>query len=96
MGQGTTTFVGMDAHKEAISVAMLLPGETRPVEWQCRNERTAVRRLVKKVKSQVPGEIRFCYEAGPCGYALQRWIEEEGTLHRRQRRRQGTETERGS
>jgi hypothetical protein len=25
-----TTFVGLDVHKEAINVAMLLPGETRP------------------------------------------------------------------
>lgn len=80
MGQGTTTFVGLDAHKESISVAMLLPGEQRPEQSQCPNERAAVRRLVRRIKRQAPDEVRFCYEAGPCGYALQRWIEGDGAV----------------
>jgi hypothetical protein len=33
-----TTFVGLDVHKDAINVAMLLPGEIRPVEWQVSND----------------------------------------------------------
>jgi hypothetical protein len=33
------TFVGMDAHKVAIKLAVLLPGETKPVEWQLSNEK---------------------------------------------------------
>jgi len=72
------TFVGLDAHKVAIKAAMLLPGETKPVEWELPNEKAAVRRMVRKVQRQAPGEVRFCYEAGPCGYALQRWIQEAG------------------
>ena len=68
------TYVGLDAHKVAINVAMLLPGESRPVEWQTSNDAAAVRRLVRKVQRAAGGEVRFCYEAGPCGYALQRWI----------------------
>jgi transposase len=72
------TFVGLDAHKVAINVAMLLPGQTKPVEWQLANEATAVRRMVRKVQRQAPGEVRVCYEAGPCGYALQRWIRAAG------------------
>jgi transposase len=74
------TFVGLDAHKESINVAMLLPGETRPVEWQLSNDAAAVRRLVRKVQRAAGGEVRFCYEAGPCGYALQRWIQELGVV----------------
>lgn len=72
------TFVALDAHKVDNQVAMLLPGATKPVEWDCTNERQAVRRMVRRVRRQAPGEVRFCYEAGPCGYALQRWIQEEG------------------
>jgi hypothetical protein len=68
------TYVGLDAHKEAINVAMPLPGQTRPVEWQTSNDQTAVRRMVRKAQRAAEGEVRFCYEAGPCGYALQRWI----------------------
>ena len=74
------TYVGMDAHKVAIKLAVLLPGETKPVEWQLSNEKAAVRRMVRKVQRLAPGEVRFCYEAGPCGYALQRWIQEAGAV----------------
>ena len=31
------TFVGLDAHKVAINVAVLFAGETKPVEWQVAN-----------------------------------------------------------
>ncbi|HUM16716.1 MAG TPA: IS110 family transposase, partial [Candidatus Nitrosotalea sp.] len=68
------TFVGLDVHKEAINVAMLQPGETRPVEWQASNDPAAVRRLVRKLQRSAVGELRLCYEAGPCGYAVQRTI----------------------
>jgi transposase len=72
------TYVGMDAHKVGIQLAVLLAGETKPVEWQLSNEKAAVRRMVRKVQRMAPGGVRFCYEAGPCGYALQRWIQEAG------------------
>ena len=74
------TYVGQDAHKAAIKLAVVLPGETKPVEWQLANEQAAVRRMVRKVQRLAPGEVRFCYEAGPCGYALQRWIQEAGAV----------------
>ncbi len=73
-----TTFVGLDVHKDAINVAMLLPGETRPVEWQTSNDPAAVRRLVRKLQRSAVGEVRVCYEAGPCGYAVQRTVRELG------------------
>jgi transposase len=73
-----TTFVGLDVHKDAINVAMLLPGETRPVEWQVSNDPAAVRRLVRKLQRSAVGELRVCYEAGPCGYAVQRTVRELG------------------
>jgi transposase len=72
------TWVGLDAHKSAISVAMYLPEAKQPTEWQVVNESAAVRRLVRKIEREAPGEVRFCYEAGPCGYSLQRQITEAG------------------
>jgi hypothetical protein len=44
------TFVGMDAHKVAIKQAVLLPEQSKPVEWQLANEKAAVRRMVRKVQ----------------------------------------------
>src|SRR3984893_10350726 len=70
--QQITTFVGIDAHKKALFFAMLSGQEKAPVTWQLANEPTAVRRLVRKLEREAPGPVRVCYEAGPCGYALQR------------------------
>jgi transposase len=72
-----TTYVGFDAHKESIFVAMLVPGQS-PVEWQLRNEPGAVRRLARKLTREAPADLRSCYEAGPCGYALQRQLVDAG------------------
>jgi len=74
------TVVGMDAHKEWIKVALLLPGGTKAVEWQVASEKAAVRRMVRKAQRLGRGEVHFCYEAGPCGYAVKRWIEEWGSV----------------
>jgi len=68
------TWVGLDAHKASISIAMLLPGQRQPMEWQTANQPAAVRRLARKLVRESPGEVRCCYEAGPCGYALQRQL----------------------
>src|SRR5688500_143149 len=75
MGKGIT-FVGLDAHKETISVAMLLPGAAKATEWQSSSDKASVCRMLRKIRRETPGDVRFCYEAGPCGYALQRWIRE--------------------
>ena len=67
-----TTYVGMDAHKKDLFVAMLIGSERAPVTWTVPNEPNAVRRLVRKLEREAPGPVLVCYEAGPCGYALQR------------------------
>ena len=46
---GDSTVVGLDTHKAAIHVAMLLPAATEPVQWQIVNEPAAVRHLVRKL-----------------------------------------------
>ena len=67
-----TTYVGIDAHKKDLFIAMLIGDQSTPVTWQLANEPNAVRRLVRKLEREAPGPVRACYEAGPCGYALQR------------------------
>ena len=41
-----TTYVGIDAHKKDLFVAMLIGAATTPVTWQLANEPGAVRRMV--------------------------------------------------
>jgi transposase len=69
-----TTYVGIDAHKKDLFIAMLVGDHTTPVTWQLANEPQAVRRLVRKLEREAPGPVRVFYEAGPCGYALQRQV----------------------
>lgn len=69
-----TTYVGVDAHKKDLFIAMLIGDHTTPVTWQLANEPNAVRRLIRKLEREAPGPVRMCYEAGPCGYALQRQV----------------------
>jgi len=69
-----TTYVGVDAHKKDLFIAMLVGQSPTPVTWTVPNEPNAVKRLVRKLERDAPGPVRMCYEAGPCGYALQRQV----------------------
>jgi transposase len=63
-----TRFVGLDVHAATIAVAVAEPeGEVRSL-GTIPNEPEAVRRLVKRLGPV--GQLRACYEAGPCGYTL--------------------------
>lgn len=73
-----STYVGLDVHKKDIVVALLLPQESEPTYWTIRNEPRAVRRLAKRLRREGQGEMLCVYEAGPCGYVLQRQLRAEG------------------
>jgi transposase len=68
------TYVGIDAHKKDLFIAMLVGQQAKPVAWTVANEPNAVRRLAKKLEREAPGPVQAVYEAGPCGYALQRQL----------------------
>jgi transposase len=72
------SFVGMDVDKRKIQVAVLDWGRNGSVAFEVANESGAVRRMVRKVQREAVGPVRFCYEAGPCGYVLQRQIQALG------------------
>ena len=69
-----SAYVGLDVHKETISVAVALPGREEAVyRGEIRNQRSSLRRLVRQLSRD--GEVlSFCYEAGPCGYGVYREI----------------------
>jgi transposase len=68
------TYVGIDAHKKNLFMARLVGPEKTPVTWQIPNEPQAVRRLARQLEREATGPVRVFYEAGPCGYVLQRQL----------------------
>lgn len=76
--KNSISYVGLDAHKKMIVVAMLLPDKEEPIVWQLPNEAGAVRRMAKRILREAAGPVKVCYEAGPCGYALQRILKDLG------------------
>ena len=76
----TVHYIGLDVHKETIAVA-IAPAENTEVRNYGIIPGTlqALDKLIKKL--QQPGvELRFVYEAGPCGYVIYRHLKKKG-LH---------------
>jgi len=72
------TYVGMDTHKKEHSVAICYPGQEEIVRLTVRNTVRELGKLVKRIRKETCGEVRFCYEAGVCGFVLKRRIENLG------------------
>ena len=68
-------YVGLDVHKETIAVALAEAGKRSEVRehGKIANTPAAVTALAAKL-ARGGHELRFCYEAGPCGYGIQRHL----------------------
>jgi len=70
--------VGLDVHKDTIVVSLAdaglrgSRGEVREY-GKIANTAAALERLARKLASN-GNELKFCYEAGPCGYGIQRQL----------------------
>lgn len=71
-------YVGMDVHKDSITIALAHEGREPAVEWKTIPNDWA--RLHKALQFLTPkdGELRTCYEAGPTGFGLCRRLREAG------------------
>ena len=65
-------FLGMDVHKDSISVGILNPGREGPDVEKIFHDEESVRRLIGRFPER--GLLRSCYEAGPTGYDLARLL----------------------
>ncbi len=68
-------YVGLDVHKNSISVSVAEAGRDREVGFfgSIGNSRRALNRLLERL-SRDDRVLRFCYEAGPCGYGIYRHL----------------------
>ena len=69
------TYVGLDVHKDTIVIALAESGERGEVReyGKIPNTPAAVKTAATKL-ARNGSELRFCYEAGPCGYGIQRQL----------------------
>jgi len=71
-----TRFIGMDVHKDTIVVAVTATGEAGKATAYGTFPNTAVslEKLVGRLRQAGSGPLKFCYEAGPCGYGVHRTL----------------------
>ena len=69
------TYIGLDVHKDTIAVAFAEAGKRGEVReyGKIANTPAALKTLTAKL-ARNGHELRFCYEAGPCGYGIQRQL----------------------
>jgi transposase len=79
MSESSTIFVGLDQHKESITVAYV--GADRSLEpillGSIGTRASDIDAMVRKLQSKGK-KLIFAYEAGPCGYGLYRHLTRKG------------------
>jgi transposase len=66
----STTIIAFDQHAATTVAAVLLPTHRTPVLHSLSSDIPTIQRFVGRVKRH--GAVTCCYEAGPCGFELQR------------------------
>jgi transposase len=79
MADYSEVFVAFDVAKLKNAVAIAEAGRSGEVRYlgEIENTPEATRRLVSKLSAKYQ-RLTFCYEAGPTGYGLHRWITDLG------------------
>ena len=66
----STTIVAFDQHAATTVAAVLFPSHRTPVLHALTSDNPTILRFIARVRRQ--GLVTSCYEAGPCGFELQR------------------------
>ena len=65
-------YVGLDVHAATITIAPLEERQEKPEVRETPNNPAAIRKAFKQIAKG--RSLQCCYEAGPCGYVLQRQL----------------------
>src|SRR6516165_10223604 len=68
----STTIIAFDQHAATTMAAVLLPGHRTPALHPLTSDAATIGRFVTRFQRH--GAVRCCYEAGPCGFELQRTL----------------------
>jgi transposase len=71
----STTIIAFDQHAATTVAAVLLPGHRTPVLHSLTSASPTILRFVQRLHAS---RVRCCYEAGPCGFELQRVLTAHG------------------
>jgi len=79
MQQPTTLFIGLDVHKDSISVAHAEAHRSDPPHFvgTIGTRQADIDKLIRRLQSKA-ANLEFAYEAGPCGYVLHRHLTGKG------------------
>jgi transposase len=77
MEHDSTVYVGLDVHKESITVAYAVGTGEVELLGKIGTTKADIDRLCKRLQSKAR-RVCFVYEAGPCGYGLYRQLVEQG------------------
>ena len=72
----STTIIAFDQHAATTMAAVLLPGQRTPALHPLASDTPTILRFVARLHRQ--GPLCCCYEAGPCGFELQRALMTKG------------------
>src|SRR5215467_561849 len=72
----STTIIAFDQHAATTVAAVLLPNQRTPALHPLTSDTPAILRFVDRLRRR--GPVTCCYEAGPCGFELQRALSRRG------------------